>query len=111
MFELPLNQNPPLRCYLNEVHALGIIFTQNYDMCLPWLSNRYYSFEMRDINGPCLRHAPYEWWFTADTVFTTFSMGYPLNILTEKEMCSIICRMMKSGYYCAGDFNEKYRRM
>lgn len=108
--ELPINTNPPLKCYLNEAHNLGIIFSQSYEKCLPWLLNHYYNFEYinDDKNGRMLTLNPFTWTYYVEWVYNRGAIILPSDVLKKNMVEQTIESMLKKGYYCIGNFNEKY---
>jgi len=102
---LPFNMDPPIKCYLHDLHPLGVIFTQPYEKCIQWLLNKYYkltyghnlmSIECKDIE------ADY------DSIFKRYCIAFPLEICNEKMIKEFLHKVFSLNFYCAGYFNEKF---
>ena len=108
---LPFNINPPLQCYLGQAYPLGIIFAQNEAKCYPWLFNYYYTFKyIKILNTDALMLEPNpqcNWFYSVD-LFSFYEMRLPFCTIDKETIYTIVKNMMQQGYYCVGEFNEKY---
>ena len=101
---LPINENPPIKCYVYDFQPLSIILSENYDIRYQWLFNHYYTFKISSDNYLTFSN---DWWFRRDNIFLTGNyIKLPVKSVDSDAILKIVLNMMKQGFYCVGNFKD-----
>lgn len=107
--KLRINESPPLKCYLWQLHPLSVIFADHDEKYMPWLMNHYYNFDtISDYEWELIILEAEPWCYEGEEIFKLKDFSAITEACDKIIFFRLLRNMMRLGYYCATNINEKY---